>query len=556
IMQLVEEGRIRSVDDPVNPYLKRYKLPPPYGDQVTIRQLMTHSSGMAGHFSPQGTMKDIPVPVDENEVALYFRENIERPPGTVGQYANLGVSLEAVLIEDLTGMSIRDYFQERLFDPMGLSPAILHHVPKPPENLAVPYGIFPNGDLQAVPFFPKHPLGASSGGVITTPEQLLKYSTLHADEEGIRFPNVLSSASRKKLHTKHFGHHPADPGIGLHFYIDDYGDTRFVSHGCGLPGTRSLMAVAPDHKAGIVVSILKASPDPSVRDLVGKVFGNGRLVEGPGGPTKEGETKGSPFNKILEAIAGPLKRPDASSFEAPSEMVDDLSQIEGVYWIERRSLTSASTFFAANNIRKVRQVADGLLKIDGNEFKRVATGVFEAIEGSARYYFRQPIADGPIYMHTSVSTSLRRMPSYANPASLSTLFSVGFLITITGIFAVFWPSGIAFGSFGKIIALLMAFAALGVAAAGTAGLETLGALGTRVSNGDWSRMAAMLGLTNLHLLLGLPLIASAIVGWSSERNSSGVMALAARVHLGILSLSALAMWPGAVFFHIIGWNLR
>ncbi|MEM6538662.1 MAG: serine hydrolase domain-containing protein, partial [Pseudomonadota bacterium] len=73
IMQLVEEGRIRSVDDPVNPYLKRYKLPPPYGDQVTIGQLMTHSSGMAGHFSPQGTMKDIPVPVDENEVALYFR---------------------------------------------------------------------------------------------------------------------------------------------------------------------------------------------------------------------------------------------------------------------------------------------------------------------------------------------------------------------------------------------------------------------------------------------------------------------------------------------------
>ena len=66
LMQLLERGKIASLDDPVNKYLKRYQLPPPYGDDVTLRQLMTHSSGMAGHFTPQGTKKDLAVSVEAN----------------------------------------------------------------------------------------------------------------------------------------------------------------------------------------------------------------------------------------------------------------------------------------------------------------------------------------------------------------------------------------------------------------------------------------------------------------------------------------------------------
>ncbi len=45
IAQLLQEGRIESLDDPVNAYLKRFRLPDNDGEAVTIHHLMTHSAG-------------------------------------------------------------------------------------------------------------------------------------------------------------------------------------------------------------------------------------------------------------------------------------------------------------------------------------------------------------------------------------------------------------------------------------------------------------------------------------------------------------------------------
>ncbi|MEM9235124.1 MAG: serine hydrolase domain-containing protein, partial [Pseudomonadota bacterium] len=271
IMQLHERGAIASLDDPVNRYLTRYQLPPPYGDQVTFRHLMTHSSGMAGHFTPQGTKEDIPVPVDAEIVRSFFRENIERPPGFVGVYANLGVALEGVAIEDISGQSLAAYVARNVFEPLDMSSALFHHSVEKPPHLAQPYAIYPDGSLQEIRFYPKHPLTAASGGFITTTEDMLKYVALHADEEARAHGEILSVDGRRTLHERHFGRHPSDPGMGLHFYRDQYGDELMVHHGCGLPGTSSLMGVFPQSNAGFVVTLLSANVSPSVGDVISKI---------------------------------------------------------------------------------------------------------------------------------------------------------------------------------------------------------------------------------------------------------------------------------------------
>ncbi|MEM1019733.1 MAG: serine hydrolase domain-containing protein [Pseudomonadota bacterium] len=241
LMQLLERGQIASLDDPVNAYLTRYKLPPPYGDEVTFRQLMTHSAGMAGHGTPQGTKRELAVPVDAKTVKALFRENIVRKPGVIGAYANLGVALEGVAIEDVTGQSLAAYVDANIFKPLGMQSALFHHSLEKPPHLAQPYAVYPDGALQEVRFYPKHPLTGASGGLITTTEDMLKYVALHADEEAQAFSEILSSEGRKTMHARHFGRHPADLGIGLHFYRDIYGEERMVSHSCGLPGTGSMM---------------------------------------------------------------------------------------------------------------------------------------------------------------------------------------------------------------------------------------------------------------------------------------------------------------------------
>ncbi len=557
IMQLLERGLIQSLDDPVNKYLTRYQLPPPRGGKVTIRQLMTHSSGMAGHFSPQGALTDIDVPVASDDVARFFSENIEREPGAIGQYANLGVALESVMIEDLTGAPLRDYFADNIFRPLGMSPAVLHHVVEPPANLAVPYGIFPNGDLQAVPFHPKHPLTAASGGVITTTAELLKYAAMHADEDAAAHADVLSSDARKTMHQRQFGHHPADPGIGLHFYVADHAGERFISHGCGLPGTRSLMGVFPESNAGVAISVFSAAPQPSVKDLAQRLTGRGRLVQGPDGPKKyERDDRQSPWDAFLTSQVGPLRLPDPSAVEPPPEMVADPDDLAGVYWLERRSLTTFASFFAANGVLRVEEDADGGLLIDGDRFNEAAPGVYDSEDGDRRRFFRRPDPNGPVFLHTWTSTSFRQMPAFANPQALAALFSIGFLASLSGLAAVFWPRGLAFGGLAKGASVGAGATAAAILAAFVVGYDTLAGITERASNGDVRRIASILALTNAHLALGVVMIFAALRAWTSAGGPSGVGSLIARVHLAALGLAAFAMWPGALLFHIVGWNLR
>ena len=430
IMQLIERGEIASLDDPVNRYLTRYQLAPP-GDTVTLRMLMTHSSGMAGHLTPQGTKLDLPVPVTAEAVRAMFLEDIERPPGVIGQYANLGVALESVLIEDVTGMSFADYVATNVLEPLGMTSAEMHHRPEPPPRLAVPYGRFPDVSLQAVPFYPKHPLTAASGGLMATPADMLRYASMHASGNA----SVLTDTSRREMERRQFGQHPMDSGIGLHWYPERYGDVNLVSHGCGLPGTRSWLGVVPDQGLGIVITVLDGAAVPGVGDLLDRLLGQGKLVALSTPSTDRVE--GPPQRVLLETLAGALVRPaPTEAAEATEAAVDDPQQLTGSYWTERRSLTSFATSFAADSVLQVR-AAGNTVEMSGRTYEHVAPGVYDSEDGR-RLIFRRISEAGPVYMHTAPSSSWRRVSGWGDPTTVLPLMMVGYAVQLLAFGAFFW----------------------------------------------------------------------------------------------------------------------
>ncbi|MEM0952853.1 MAG: serine hydrolase domain-containing protein [Pseudomonadota bacterium] len=549
VMQLVERGAIDSLDDPVNNYLQRYKLPPPYGDQVTFRHLMTHSSGMAGHFTPQGTKKDLPVPVSAEIVRDFFRENIERPPGFVGVYANLGAALEGVVVEDVSEQSFAAYVAQNIFEPLGMSSALIHHSTEEPPHLAQPYAIYPDGSLQAIPFYPKHPLTAASGGFITTTEDMLKYVALHADEEARTRDRVLSGEGRKLLHARHFGRHPSDPGIGLHFYRDRYGDELMVHHGCGLPGTRSLMGVFPASQAGFVVTVLTADVSPSVGDLIGKLFGTGRLIDTGEGPTGEAVDA----NALPSALLGQLRRPDIITEGAPSGMVDDVNKLTGTYWGERRSFRSFATIFAFDTTTVAVGDRDGEIKIDDKLYRRQAPGVFDSEEGVRRVFFRQMDEEGEVFLQPHVSLASRHVKGLKNPVLAYLGMAVSFGISLTGFFALFWRSLPGRRHWAKWLSVGMAGCVVLLPLAFLLGYERVTDIAfVDYLNGDVTRATVFIMLFNIYALLGAGVVISAVLAWRRHVGDSGVAGVFMRGHLSLMALAAVASWPGMVLFNLLG----
>lgn len=101
-LRLVEKGQL-SLDEPVHIYLKKPWLPPsPYADRITLRHLLSHSSGIA----------DDP---------LFITKRIMFEPGSDFLYSGMGAEYVKELIEQVTGKSLEEIAREIVFNRLGMS---------------------------------------------------------------------------------------------------------------------------------------------------------------------------------------------------------------------------------------------------------------------------------------------------------------------------------------------------------------------------------------------------------------------------------------------------
>jgi CubicO group peptidase (beta-lactamase class C family) len=122
ILRLAEEGKL-SLDDRLRQWLPSL---PASLDTVTLRQLLTHTSGLIDYedvMSPdtKEQLKDADVlRLLESQTGTYF------VPGTSYRYSNSGYALLALIVERASGVSFATYLQQRVFEPLGMQATVAH----------------------------------------------------------------------------------------------------------------------------------------------------------------------------------------------------------------------------------------------------------------------------------------------------------------------------------------------------------------------------------------------------------------------------------------------
>ena len=109
MMQLVEEGRV-ALDTPAVRYVPAFR-----DSAVTVRQLLTHSSGLPA-WKPLWQQ----VHTREEMFALVDAEPLEAPPGTRMAYSDLGAMVLTQVVEHVTGERLDEYLRIHLFRPLGM----------------------------------------------------------------------------------------------------------------------------------------------------------------------------------------------------------------------------------------------------------------------------------------------------------------------------------------------------------------------------------------------------------------------------------------------------
>ncbi|MDQ2862898.1 MAG: beta-lactamase family protein [Bacteroidota bacterium] len=119
ILQLVEQGKI-SLQDSIQKYVQDH---PHKGHTITIENLLTHTSGIEEYQAikdtmPNGERKDY---TPKQGVDFFKNEPLEFEPGTQFKYSNSNYFLLGYIIELITGKSYREYLEQNIFKPTGLT---------------------------------------------------------------------------------------------------------------------------------------------------------------------------------------------------------------------------------------------------------------------------------------------------------------------------------------------------------------------------------------------------------------------------------------------------
>jgi CubicO group peptidase (beta-lactamase class C family) len=250
LLLLAQDGKL-TLDDPVGKYVAGLTR----GDAITIRQILSHTSGYPD-YAPQDYM----VPEWEKPVSAealldrWARKDLEFEPGTRWQYSNTNFVIAGLIVEKLAGAQLVDFLGERVFKPLGMGSVTNTDRQKLGDQDAQGYFRRALGPLHPAPHEGPGWMYAA-GELAMTAEDLAKW-----DAAVIR-QAILSPDSWRQLETEVVLASGAGTRYGLGIGVQLSQGHRELRHSGEVSGFVAANIVWPDDKLAVAVLINQDASD-------------------------------------------------------------------------------------------------------------------------------------------------------------------------------------------------------------------------------------------------------------------------------------------------------
>ena len=236
IMMLVDEGKV-SLDDPVTRFIPQldkwmvaeekddaHVLLKPLVRPVTIRHLLSHTSGLTGMSELQKTIGSDGAPLKARAISSVTGP-LQWQPGDKYQYGNQSMNIAARVVEIVSGMAYEDFLQKRFFDPLGMTETTFWPNDAQIARLAGAYGPNKAKDGYArggVGFLTKpfsdrvHRYPEAAGGLFSTTHDIFRYGLLLANDGELDGKRYLSHAAISELQKEQTGATKVNYSLGYH----------------------------------------------------------------------------------------------------------------------------------------------------------------------------------------------------------------------------------------------------------------------------------------------------------------------------------------------------
>lgn len=249
IMQLVERGDL-DLDAPVRRYLPEFRPENPFATEITLRQLMSHRSGLVRE-PPVGNYFDPSEPPLAATVASLTGIPLVYEPERRIKYSNAAIATVGYVLEHRQDEPFARYVKRAVLDPAGLRRSAFEPSPRLSADLATARMWTYDGRTFEAPTFQ---LGmAPAGSMYSTVTDLGRFlSVLFAGGEAPG-GRILRAETIEQMWTPQFAEPSQRSGFGLGFAISDLDGQRRIGHGGAIYGFASELAALPEQKLGVVV---------------------------------------------------------------------------------------------------------------------------------------------------------------------------------------------------------------------------------------------------------------------------------------------------------------
>jgi len=251
ILLLAREGKL-SLDDTVSRYIPGVTD----GDRISIRQLLSHTSGLQDYWPQDYSFKAMATPVTPQGILdRWAKKPLDFAPGTQWQYSNTGYVVAGMIVEKVAGMPLLDFLKQRVFRPLDITAYN--------QDLAIGKG-FPQGYGRAAMGPVRVATPAAPGWLFAAGElamsagDLAKWDVARLDRKILTPDEWMLQETPVKLEDG------SSTGYGLGVSIGAANGRRFIEHTGEAVGFLSENIVFPDEKAAIVVLTNSWSSDAFV----------------------------------------------------------------------------------------------------------------------------------------------------------------------------------------------------------------------------------------------------------------------------------------------------
>jgi CubicO group peptidase (beta-lactamase class C family) len=239
ILLLAQDGKL-SVDDPISRHLKKT---PAAWTNITIRHLLSHTSGIKSYTGMSGFELTRHL-TQEQFIRAIGEHPLEFQPGESWKYSNTGFNLLGYIIENVSHRNYWDFMSERIFRPLRMTATRDRRPGDIIANRAAGYEqtnrMWINRDYDLTDVF-------AAGAIVSNIDDLTKWNAaLDCDA-------ILNAASREQMWTPTKLNSGKSTKYGLGWFIESVEGHRNIGHGGATSGFSASIQRFPDDKLAVIL---------------------------------------------------------------------------------------------------------------------------------------------------------------------------------------------------------------------------------------------------------------------------------------------------------------